>query len=911
MPDSVPNLRFYLLDPTGLYYKATQNQDGTWAIETTNVETWLEVLPRNWQDIEITWKRSTTYWGTFPSVSTNIEFVKDGAAILRSLFYKKWVQAQCTIIIKAQVNTESSPGAGDALRYDTLYETQLDFSQSNDAWEQLPTGNVFTISAFDSEISRLLSAYGDTSYNLNFGKMVPSGDTATFVPSNGQWLCMDGINLYFNSTFSGPVDATAGTTFLISSVSHVDNGYRSIFAFNQVGSVNTPIGNQILTNDILVGFETPITCGTNPTSPFFEPYNKQSYLFKIPNSVPNYFILDALMQTQISITAATPSGTDTLIAEMVIWEMDFNNNLTSGNVTTSGLTVFKVIIDSGFGSGFFCPPFNIGSANATLPAGVTVVYPHGTTDSPYTAPLTLNPGCIYISGIRLTVMGSGDWNAGDIKFGCNGSGMNYSFYGPVIYPQSASSFMRLHEVWEAIVPLLANTQGNYGYPGIALDSFSKRITAKSDFLRYDTTSVDPPPYSYQYWNNNPFNTVIATGTALRCFQVVANNKIVSGPGFPNAYGIPVSDGVNPPYILPITGPDFAQNAPYATIQGPYAATNPNEVFKACDSMYGMALWFERDGDGDLSIMRMEPRQAVFDSSLQLADLGSVINLSITPYSDVAANTLNIGYKNNNFNQSYGIDESNLSQTRKMPTTLVASQKVCDKTNPWNASTYLIEGARSNAQANAQIQFNSDNDINIISIDPTNTVTMPGPTLGATITAMRPKRYTGYNGSIDTEVYNSGLFYPGTIEYNEDLSPMRCFLRQKNWFAAMTYGANGQNITFQSYSIPSYVGLSVQLDGTAPIVSEWADVPVDSLGQPLFLPFMVEFDSPTPIELNKQLAADANGYYKFMWRNIDWKMFPMEAGIYPGKNATFKFKGLLTPDTDLNKLIYLLTDISVQ
>jgi hypothetical protein len=76
---------------TDYYYYLDTNQD----VQVTTTPTYLKYAPKDKDASKITEERKFTYHGVFRSYSTPVEFVKDGAKILRHLFTNGGINAEC------------------------------------------------------------------------------------------------------------------------------------------------------------------------------------------------------------------------------------------------------------------------------------------------------------------------------------------------------------------------------------------------------------------------------------------------------------------------------------------------------------------------------------------------------------------------------------------------------------------------------------------------------------------------------------------------------------------------------------------------------------------------------------------------------------------------------------------------
>ena len=74
-----------LQDISGNYYYADENNDGSYTVSTSLGVRYLKYLPKGWENIKLTWERDARYGGVFRSLSSSLEYSKDGRAILNKI----------------------------------------------------------------------------------------------------------------------------------------------------------------------------------------------------------------------------------------------------------------------------------------------------------------------------------------------------------------------------------------------------------------------------------------------------------------------------------------------------------------------------------------------------------------------------------------------------------------------------------------------------------------------------------------------------------------------------------------------------------------------------------------------------------------------------------------------------------
>lgn len=100
--------------------------DNAGTVQDTTTKTELTYTPKNWDDIVLTWERGFTYHGIFQAFTVPIEFVKDGAKILRHLYVYYGTEGACQLYIEKFNRTIA------VYDYEPYYYGDVDFSRFND-----------------------------------------------------------------------------------------------------------------------------------------------------------------------------------------------------------------------------------------------------------------------------------------------------------------------------------------------------------------------------------------------------------------------------------------------------------------------------------------------------------------------------------------------------------------------------------------------------------------------------------------------------------------------------------------------------------------------------------------------------------------------------------------------------------
>lgn len=131
----------------------------------TNIfsELTLEHSPDGWDDNSLTVERSSTYYGIFRSYTIKLKFVKDGAELLRDIFYNGG---------NTFANLGNPPGVDSfiliekldkmSLTYEQVFTGSFDFGSYNDYQ------NYVEITIVDTGLTNLIKANQDNEYTVEF-----------------------------------------------------------------------------------------------------------------------------------------------------------------------------------------------------------------------------------------------------------------------------------------------------------------------------------------------------------------------------------------------------------------------------------------------------------------------------------------------------------------------------------------------------------------------------------------------------------------------------------------------------------------------------------------------------------------------------------------------------------------------
>lgn len=140
---------------TNLFYRQPNKFEFTLITNFTKRET-LPNAPRNWEGSLINWARSDKYYGMIRSFTQPMDFVLDGATILREQFYQYG--------IGAQVQLEIAKFNASTYNYEVFYLGDIDFTNFKDTGSI--DGYIVTVNLVQGGIMKAVKAYEDVKYTI-------------------------------------------------------------------------------------------------------------------------------------------------------------------------------------------------------------------------------------------------------------------------------------------------------------------------------------------------------------------------------------------------------------------------------------------------------------------------------------------------------------------------------------------------------------------------------------------------------------------------------------------------------------------------------------------------------------------------------------------------------------------------
>jgi hypothetical protein len=445
-------IRISFRNAAGDYYYATQSYTGAWTVATTPTLTYLQHLPKNWDDgTMITWQRNMDYGGVFRSMSDTYVFAMDARAILQSLMFGGGgVNAYCLMTIYQWNET--------TFTYDVLYPSEIDFTKYKDdgQLQQLSIGTL------DNGLLKYFESKRGVKFNIPFWTY----DGASW-NTDAQAVRHDGCKLYWEGNWVTAASATfpiapATTSNLLYTWNRgsVSDGRHWIPIMNTVNPVRNNGTTTYIGNDIL-----------EPYMPILnQPYNYNRN-FEGAEDIRAYTTNSCLFKDMLP----NPSETDVVEAVLTL-DGKFNGNITYNNVVAQDQFVAIVLFEIGEDD---LPVMSGGNYQYTLLYSQTL--PNG--GSPYTPPasgvfsvttnISLNFKKAYVLGIIYDGVTSGlsgqtvGVSFSDLRLTASSlynSGTSTPVDAPALPPQTIVAFTPM-QVFEKLMSVLDSTETDaYGFP---------------------------------------------------------------------------------------------------------------------------------------------------------------------------------------------------------------------------------------------------------------------------------------------------------------------------------------------------------------------------------------------------------------------------------------------------------------
>lgn len=299
-------------------------------------------------------------------------------------------------------------------------------------------------------------------------------------------------------------------------------------------------------------------------------------------------------------------------------------------------------------------------------------------------------------------------------------------------------------------------------------------------------------------------------------------------------------------------------------------TSIRDFFTAMHARHAVALSVTED------TIALEPKAQVFDDTNPI-HLGTINKLKISVAKEWLYNRIKVGYPNQNYQTVNGREEFNSTQEY-----LLSLERITRELNlicPYRADGYGIQAYVTETKEKSTTDNKGDNELFIIEIEDN-------------------PRDDGYY-RVKRELWDSITGINATSSaYNIGLSPKRMLLAHGSMLSAIAYGFEQEKITYQTADKNS--NLRTVKNGV--VIHESADISVQDLPSPLFIPYILEFETKIPVDLIDLLNENPARAFSFDCKGITGIGFLLKASAEPYGKEAQQFTLLCSPKTDIKSLI---------
>lgn len=276
---------------------------------------------------------------------------------------------------------------------------------------------------------------------------------------------------------------------------------------------------------------------------------------------------------------------------------------------------------------------------------------------------------------------------------------------------------------------------------------------------------------------------------------------------------------------------------------------------------------------------IEPKRAAYNNTI-LYDLGEIKDAQFNFYETLLANSIKVGYHNQNYDNVNGKDEFNNTSEFKAPITRI--NKTFDLTASYRADMYGIEFTRINLDNKTTTDNNSDNDVFMLDVE-YDFIDADG----IENYKLRRLPYTSISGLIDS-----------TSAFNIELSPATIIHTHGAEIRGMLWPYVNEKITFQTTNKNPL--LKRTLGGIT--IQENADILISDLDPNYWIPIIGKIETVVPDNLTDIMRTNSTGLFKFTYNGNEYKGWVITCGQKPSTNASQDWILLLSADNNINNLI---------
>lgn len=185
----------FLSDEAGMFYSAIQQTNGDYTITKNNQPYPIKFNPSNLLNSPAEFGTNTKYFSLVRTIAYPLDFIKDGAAILRDFYLlRKGIEQKCYLTMIQW----------DGSKYVLSYTGKIDFPQK----KEIPKTGTFTVSTIDDTAWGVLSQNDTVTYAIDCSATNPKAIKVLF---DGMTL----VNKYNYQSVQSPITHYDGPSYTI------------------------------------------------------------------------------------------------------------------------------------------------------------------------------------------------------------------------------------------------------------------------------------------------------------------------------------------------------------------------------------------------------------------------------------------------------------------------------------------------------------------------------------------------------------------------------------------------------------------------------------------------------------------------------------------------------------------------
>lgn len=282
-----------------------------------------------------------------------------------------------------------------------------------------------------------------------------------------------------------------------------------------------------------------------------------------------------------------------------------------------------------------------------------------------------------------------------------------------------------------------------------------------------------------------------------------------------------------------------------------------------------------------NVVRFEKAEYYFKNTPadQILQINEVADLDYR--TDYEINEIQVGFEMQEYESLNGKEEPHCKHIYR--TQLNNGQRKLDLVSPVRADGFGMYKIRLDYILDPKQDTKDDDDVFVVQVK-----TAPEPNTNI-YPALYPDGIVAtptVTGMTDTNLLNPGL------------TPKKCLLRLGRYLRSFFYGPIEENsyLVFQTSERNSELTTKITTLNT---IVEKANVAIINLGAPLFLPFVIETESVTPVSYHTATQGKLNGYLSIHWQGKIYHGFIRKVSSRNVKPQVKTMELMATPSNDPN------------